>query len=676
MRKIYLILALILLSANLYSQKYSSIFEHNVYGAYIDYNFNNHVIDFKKINGIPDCCVQYKDGTGKGIAFGFLFSLPISKLLNFEVRLGYFNRNGITSSIEDTVINLNGDAARGKFEHKLDFGLGSLSLEPRLNLKVYEGLMFTAGFHAGYMIAKTAQAGESIVEPAVGTYENGLRERLKYSGDIPGAKSLEMSALLGLSYNIPLDGEGRYYLAPEVNYYFGLTQVTDSLKPVLTGGKTDWHVNTFNVGLAFRYVPSSKKPVLIKKADGTFEEAGTALPKDNLLEGKIKAYGLDADSVEKEVLQFKVEEFLSTNIKPMLTYVFFDEGSSTLPPKYKQLSQAEARNFSEKSTSDLGILDTYYHVLNIIGKRLVDNPPAKITIEGCNYNKGVEAGNEALSENRARTVFNYFKDVWGIDTTRLIVAHRNLPQDPSNNNDPDGQQENRRVEITANKFEIIAPVIVDDTLRKVNPPVVRFYPEVKAEAGVKEWNLNASQNNNLVNRFDGKGDPPKYVEWKFERDQAKIPKSDADLVYNLGVTDVNGQKKETADQIMPIELITVQQKKRDKVADKYIERYSLILFGFDYSKLSFYNKKLTDFIKSRVSQDSKIFISGHTDRIGDAAYNLKLSKDRAAAVGGVFNKDQVVVNGYGELDPLYDNDLPEGRFFSRKVDVVVETPVK
>ena len=96
MRKIYLILALILLSANLYSQKYSSIFEHNVYGAYIDYNFNNHVIDFKKINGIPDCCVQYKDGTGKGIAFGFLFSLPISKLLNFEVRLGYFNRNGIT----------------------------------------------------------------------------------------------------------------------------------------------------------------------------------------------------------------------------------------------------------------------------------------------------------------------------------------------------------------------------------------------------------------------------------------------------------------------------------------------------------------------------------------------------------------------------------------------------
>lgn len=675
MRKLTILLALMIISVNAYSQSNLSIFERPAFGFYAGLNFNSHLADFKKIDGINDCCTQYKDGTGMGVAFGFLYSIPLSRLLNFEARLGYFNRNGLLKSNEEKVVNLNGDAAKGVFEHSIDAGLGSISIEPRLNLKIFHGLMLTGGFHAGFMVAKSADVVEKILEPSTGTFENNLRERLNYNGDIPGAQSIEMSALLGLSYNFGLDGAGKYFLAPEVAYYFGLTQVTDKLIANAGGPAVDWHVNTLNVGLAFRYVPGGNL-LPGTKPDGTREDRIIAPPKKNQLEGRIKAYGVDADSVEREVLRFKVEEFLSTNIKPMLTYIFFDEGQSTLAPKYVKLSKSDANKFTEKSTVDMGILQTYYHVLNIIGRRMIENPTAKITIEGCNNNKGVEAGNESLSENRARSVFNYLKDTWGIDTARMIVAHRNLPQDPSNINEADGQQENRRVEITANKFEIIAPVIVDDTLRSVNPPVVRFYPEVKAEAGVKDWNLKALQNNSLINRFDGKGDPPKYVEWKFDHDQGTIPKQDADLVYNLGVTDVNGQKKETADQIMPIELITIQQKKRNRVADKYIDRYSLILFGFDYAKLSFYNKKMTDLIRSKIAPDSKIFITGHTDRLGDDAYNLKLSRERAASVGTQFNKDQIIVNGYGEVDPIYDNELPEGRFFSRKVDVVVETPVK
>ena len=182
MRKLTILLALMIISVNAYSQSNLSIFEHTAYGAYVDYNFNSHIADFKKINGIPDCCVQYKDGTGKGIAFGFLYSIPLSRLLNFEVRLGYFNRNGLVKSVEDTVINLNGDAARGKFEHSIDFGLGSISIEPRLNLKIYYGLMLTGGFHAGFMIAKTADAVEKILVPGgflcLGTKESLDRRKI------------------------------------------------------------------------------------------------------------------------------------------------------------------------------------------------------------------------------------------------------------------------------------------------------------------------------------------------------------------------------------------------------------------------------------------------------------------------------------------------------------------
>jgi OOP family OmpA-OmpF porin len=74
--------------------------------------------------------------------------------------------------------------------------------------------------------------------------------------------------------------------------------------------------------------------------------------------------------------------------------------------------------------------------------------------------------------------------------------------------------------------------------------------------------------------------------------------------------------------------------------------------------------------------DSKVFVYGHTDRMGDDNYNLKLSKQRAQAVAKEFTDYDVTVNGFGEAELMYDNDLPEGRFYCRKVDIVIETPVE
>jgi len=78
--------------------------------------------------------------------------------------------------------------------------------------------------------------------------------------------------------------------------------------------------------------------------------------------------------------------------------------------------------------------------------------------------------------------------------------------------------------------------------------------------------------------------------------------------------------------------------------------------------------KATDTIRS-------IEIIGHTDSMGDAAMNQKLSESRAAAVKAYLVKqgiaaDRITASGMGEDKAVADNDTAEGRAQNRRVEVI------
>lgn len=79
--------------------------------------------------------------------------------------------------------------------------------------------------------------------------------------------------------------------------------------------------------------------------------------------------------------------------------------------------------------------------------------------------------------------------------------------------------------------------------------------------------------------------------------------------------------------------------------------------------------------KSGLSRADKIRITGHTDNIGKADYNMKLSQQRAEAVSdylksiGVTTKIEIV--GEGLNRPIFDNRTKEGRAQNRRVEVEV-----
>ncbi len=71
-----------------------------------------------------------------------------------------------------------------------------------------------------------------------------------------------------------------------------------------------------------------------------------------------------------------------------------------------------------------------------------------------------------------------------------------------------------------------------------------------------------------------------------------------------------------------------------------------------------------------------ISVAGHTDSTGSEEYNQDLSERRAATVAGIIGESYgdvpISSAGFGELQPLANNETPEGRAANRRVDVNVE----
>ena len=75
--------------------------------------------------------------------------------------------------------------------------------------------------------------------------------------------------------------------------------------------------------------------------------------------------------------------------------------------------------------------------------------------------------------------------------------------------------------------------------------------------------------------------------------------------------------------------------------------------------------------------ESVVVIEGHTDDYGSDAENLALSEQRAAAVQEYLlartpiSPANLSARGYGEAQPVANNETEDGRRHNRRIDVVI-----
>ncbi len=428
-----------------------------------------------------------------------------------------------------------------------------------------------------------------------------------------------------------------------------------------------------------------------KEQEGSFADevlVKISLGQKPILTPKIATanYVLRYQEQNPELRQFNglvMEEVLTWDLYPLLNYVFFEEGSSELPKRYRLFSNtAQTASFAD-STIPGGTLDKYYHMLNIYGFRLKNHPEAKIEIVGCNDGTTPAEKREGLSKERATIVYNYLKNVWQIEESRMKLTFRNKPAVVSNLKDPMGIVENRRVEILCDNWEIMKPVFQIDTRTLPQPEDMTWeLTNGIDDQIVTKRRVEIKRNNAMWMQLDDIGTTQKTKLWDWRNENLEYPEDQVSYTAQLIVTTNSGN--ECRSDIVTVPVKQVKASDRIIVTDKdsTLEVYNLILFPFDKAEAGPINNRIMrDYVYDRVKASSSVEVEGHTDVVGLEDHNLRLSERRANAVKtGIDSKTSKKYGnlnsvGVGEEKPLYTNELPEGRFYNRTVQVKIRTPL-
>ena len=373
-----------------------------------------------------------------------------------------------------------------------------------------------------------------------------------------------------------------------------------------------------------------------------------------------------------------IEEVTTIDSSPLLNYVFFETGKSEILSRYNTFSsQAETKSFSE--TKLKGAMEKYAHTLNIIGRRLRDNPEARIRIVGCNSHRGEEHNRKDLSRSRAEEVRAYLKYIWGIEASRMDLEVRNRPAVASASSVDAGRAENQRVEIYAETPEILDTIKSTYVAEISDAEEVKVMPQIQTGYEVARWNVALVGDGTLIDSAAGQGDlMPAYQFNLKELGLGKIGGYE-NIGANVEVEDRNGRTYKTHASTS-VRFIKREERMARKEGYKVMEKYALILFDFNSADIKDRNRVVLDRIVARIKEvpSARVSIVGHTDTIGKEAYNVDLSTRRAKAAfemivaGGAINSGNISYEGAGPHNPLFDNELPEGRALNRTVTVTLE----
>jgi outer membrane protein OmpA-like peptidoglycan-associated protein len=388
-----------------------------------------------------------------------------------------------------------------------------------------------------------------------------------------------------------------------------------------------------------------------------------------------------------EIANFRglvMEKVQTWTLYPLLNYVFFDLGKSELPSRYVLFnSPDQTKNFTDTTIAE-GTLNKYYNILNIYGFRMTKYPEEKIEIIGCNDDINAEEKAAGVSEGRAKFVYNYLKNIWNIEENRMKIVVKKKPDRPDDKSDKElGPINNRRVEIINNNWNLRMPIFDKDPKTFPQPEQMNWTMKNGIEDEIIESRrIEINRGNKVWKVLKNVGITDAKFEWDWTNDDSEYPKDEVPYTATLVIRTKSGAECKSDPINVPVMQASTEKQKIDNNKDSTQERYSLILFPFDsYEAGPLNDRILKEFVIPRCFPVSEIEVVGHTDIIGLADHNKKLSENRATTVYNGITKattgkvGKINKQGVGEDEPLYNNDLPECRYYNRTVQMIIKTPV-
>ncbi|MBK9184300.1 MAG: OmpA family protein [Ignavibacteria bacterium] len=632
-----------------------------------------HSSDFTGLPNVPSCCPGYESGTGLSPVVMAVGMWPMSSSLLMRVRLGYAPLSGSISREEAPRMVVGGVVVDGMFEHNIDVTLNAISLEPTVSAHVAGPMFIDGGVRLSMFPSPAYAQKEEIISPSTsGTFldpsgaDSRSRTRNVYSGEMPST-SFHAAITLALRAEFPLNVQQSLLLVPEIAVGYGLTNI----------GGVDWKVHPFRAGITVLWQPTDEKPLHMNDAQvppppvvpAVVAQNSTIIPLPKNLDVSLGAFtrspGGTLDTLERIV----IDETISEQITAVLPMIFFQHGNDEIPSRYSHRSMRDVPVFNKGELFGKGALDVYHNIINLIGVRMREHPRSTIQLTGCVMPDSIESTSSGLARRRAEHVRDLLVAQWGIEPQRIIVEARELPAQPSSVRHDDGRSENRRVDISSDDPSILDLVRVEDTLRTSSAQDIVLRIGVVSDTTITSWSLRCFAGTRQLLTQGGSGSPPTEISIPFSS-----PFTEDAIRAELIVVNDGGRQR-IAESTIPVEITTLAKKAERRMGLKRIDEYGLILFAFGKASLEGPNARILDLIRSRIEPASSVIVRGHADRTGSAEVNLRLTQERAEAVGAALKHPRIDARGVGQKNMLYDNELPEGRFYNRTVRVRVETPI-
>ena len=616
------------------------------FGAAGAANINFYSGSTQRLNSDFTAPVAFHNGVGAGHYVAALMEFhPPESIWGAALQVGYDSRR---SSFDQEITADN-------YPADLFTDLTYVTVEPTLcvfpfksNFYLYGGprLAFSSIKTFTYQSGVNPDFPEQEANPAV-------------EGNLSDIKETLISMQIGAGYDIPLTSQKRAMqmaLSPFISFhpYFG--QAPRSIET--------WSISTLRVGAAFKFGRGHRiaVPAKVIVAEPDPEVRFTVNSPGNI-------------PVERRVR----ETF------PLRNYVFFNIGSTEIPDRYVLLRKEQVKDFKEdqlevfapkKLSGRSGReMVVYYNVLNILGDRMQKNPSASIVLVGSSESGPVDGS--AMAESVKR----YLTGIFGIDSSRIGIEGRDKPKIPSEQ--PGGTLEldllregDRRVSIESNSPTLIMefqsgpdaplkPVEINAVQEAPLDSYVSFNVE-GATAAFTSWSLNIRDENGKVQSFGP------FTQEKVSMPGKFVLGSRPEGNYNVTmIGQTKSGKTVKREAAVHMVLWTPPQSEQGM-------RFSVIFEFNDSKAISIYEKYLTEVVTPKIPLGGTVIIHGHTDIIGDATHNQKLSIARANDVRGIIEsglskahrsdvKFEVYGFGEDETSSPFENKFPEERFYNRTV---------
>ncbi len=582
-------------------------------------NFNFHSGEIQSLNTSVPSVPEFKKGFGMGLFMAPLLEYRPHPVWGGMITIGFDGRGG---KFDDVNV--------GTIKHSLETSMNYISVEPSLRITpFYANLYFFAGPRLGFNVAKSY------------TYDSTGGSQIK--GDWSNARGTAFGGQIGVGYDIGLtnpDANTQIQCSPYLALHLG--QGPRSIEK--------WSLTTLRAGIALKFGSTTEMKKVAEREVSFSVKTPKIIP-----------------------VARKVQETF-----PLRNYIFFDEVSTKIPSRYVQLLEGQANSFKSESLiepqpTDLTgrsgrQLTVYYNTLNIFADRLRNNHDATIQLNGSS-DRGAAQG-----KAYAESIKDYFVNIFGINPKRIITTGSERPSIPTSQ--PGGTREldlvkpeDRRVEITSNSLDILAPI---EIISFQEDPIDSYiiFTASGAEDVLASW---------MVEVTDQKGITKNYG--PFTSEQERISGKEILGAINEGLYKVELVGQTKGGQIIRKEE-NIRLVKAVKPEDDFGLRYS-ILFEFDQSKtVATYDRFLSTVVAPLIPDGGSVIIHGHTDIVGEESHNLKLSRERSRDAMQVIERElgktgkkRVKFDTYGFGEDVrrapFENRFPEERFYNRTVIIEI-----